>query len=145
MEYKCRRSSPPGGNEPPPADGRNDESRLSPAGNVERWIVRAQLEIGCDRIEQLITGGELELTPADEVLEAPGQRIGFRIAAHLQYVSTSARVLGFTLESHNHAVRIQVDHSVSSSHRGVVSERSLFGLNGRAGLLQLCDWKDCTY
>ena len=88
-----------------------------------------------------MAGCELELTPADEVLETPGQRIGFRIAAHLQYVSTSARVFGFTLESHSHAVRIQVGDSVSALDRGVVSERSLFGLNRRAHLLQVGDWQ----
>jgi hypothetical protein len=125
-----------------PGDFRvTDEWSRLPAVRVERRLVSTQLEIGCNRIEQLIAGCELKLTPANEVLETPGQRIGFRIAAHLQYVSTSARVFGFTLESHSHAVRIQVGDSVSASDRGVVSERSLFGLNRGARLLQTREWQ----
>ena len=55
------------------------------------------LQIACNGIEQFVTRFELDLNTGDQVFETTGKRIGCRIAAHFQYVCTSASVYGFTL------------------------------------------------
>ena len=58
------------------------------------------LEIASDGLEQLATGREFTLLARYEVLETTGERVRRRIAAQLQYVCPSGRVLGVSIKGH---------------------------------------------